>query len=122
MGYVVALDIGTTSTRAIAFDHGQRIAGVRQQEVSQYYPEPGWVEEDAMELWASSFGVLQELLALKGIHPDDVKVEAIDRAPKMDAGGSVQTPKTFDIHLSNKVGEIVGYHVLIFNVLSEKTA
>ena len=77
MGYVVALDIGTTSTRAIAFDHGQRIAGVRQQEVSQYYPEPGWVEEDAMELWASSFGVLQELLALKGIHPDDVKAIGI---------------------------------------------
>lgn len=77
MGYVVALDIGTTSTRAIAFDHGQRIAGMRQQEVSQYYPEPGWVEEDAMELWASSFGVLQELLALKGIHPDDVKAIGI---------------------------------------------
>ena len=77
MGYVVALDIGTTSTRAIAFDHGQSIAGVRQQEVSQYYPEPGWVEEDAMELWASSFGVLQELLALKGIHPDDVKAIGI---------------------------------------------
>lgn len=77
MGYVVALDIGTTSTRAIAFDHEQRIVGMRQQEVSQHYPEPGWVEEDAMELWASSFGVLQELLAITGIHPEDVRAIGI---------------------------------------------
>ena len=77
MGYVVALDIGTTSTRAIAFDHAQTITGMRQQEVNQYYPQPGWVEEDPMELWASSFGVLQELLAITNIHPDDVKAIGI---------------------------------------------
>ena len=77
MSYIVALDIGTTSTRAIAFDHAQHIAGMRQQAFSQYYPEPGWVEEDAMELWASTFGVLQELLAIKSIHPEDVEAIGI---------------------------------------------
>ena len=77
MSYIVALDIGTTSTRAIAFDHAQQIAGMRQQAFSQYYPEPGWVEEDAMELWASTYGVLQELLAIKSIHPEDVEAIGI---------------------------------------------
>ena len=72
MGYVVALDIGTTSSRAIAFDHNQDIVCMRQQEIAQHYPHPGWVEEDPMELWASSFGVLQEMLAVKNIHPQDV--------------------------------------------------
>lgn len=72
MSYVVALDIGTTSSRAITFDHEQNVVGMRQQEIDQYYPQAGWVEQDPMGLWASSFGVLQELLAVKNIHPKDI--------------------------------------------------
>ncbi|MDO4280352.1 MAG: glycerol kinase GlpK [Peptococcaceae bacterium] len=77
MGYVVAMDIGTTSSRAIAFDHEQNIVGVRQQEVEQIFPQAGWVEQDPMGLWASSFGVLQELLAVKNIPPTDIRAIGI---------------------------------------------
>lgn len=77
MSYVVALDIGTTSSRAIAFDHAQNVVAMRQQEIAQYYPQAGWVEQDPMDLWASSFGVLQEMLAHKNIHPEDVRALGI---------------------------------------------
>ena len=72
MKYVIALDIGTTSSRAIAFDHAQNIVGMRQQDIEQHYPHAGWVEQDPMGLWASTIGVLQELIALKNISAKDI--------------------------------------------------
>ena len=72
MKYVIALDIGTTSSRAIAFDHAQNIVGMRQQDIEQYYPHAGWVEQDPMGLWASTMGVLQELIALKNISAQEI--------------------------------------------------
>ena len=49
--YVLALDAGTSSSRAILFDHGGRIASVSQREFRQIYPKPGWVEHDPVEIW-----------------------------------------------------------------------
>lgn len=72
MKYIVALDVGTTSSRAIVFNHQQEIVGLKQQEIHQFYPQSGWVEQDPMDLWAASFGVLQEVLAMKSIHPHEV--------------------------------------------------
>lgn len=72
MKYIVALDVGTTSSRAIVFNHQQEIVGVKQQEIQQYYPHAGWVEQNPMDLWAASYGVLQEVLAMQSIHPQDV--------------------------------------------------
>ncbi|MBP7980270.1 MAG: glycerol kinase GlpK [Tolumonas sp.] len=70
--YVVALDQGTTSSRAIVFDHDARIVAVSQREFTQYYPQPGWVEHDPMEIWATQSSTLTEALAKSGIHNDQI--------------------------------------------------
>lgn len=70
--YVVALDQGTTSSRAIIFDAHANIVGVSQREFTQHYPQPGWVEHDPMEIWSSQTSVLTEVLAKTGIRSDQV--------------------------------------------------
>ena len=70
--YVLALDQGTTSSRAILFDHEQHMVGVSQQEFTQHYPQPGWVEHDPMEIWSSQYGVMTEVLARAGIEPSQL--------------------------------------------------
>lgn len=70
--YIVALDQGTTSSRAIVFDHEQNIVAIGQKEFRQIYPQPGWVEHDPMEIWATQYGVLQEALIKAGITMADV--------------------------------------------------
>jgi glycerol kinase len=61
--YILALDQGTTSSRAILFDANGQIAATAQKEFTQFYPQPGWVEHDADEIWSSQFSVLAEVLA-----------------------------------------------------------
>jgi len=67
--FVLALDQGTTSSRAIVFDHAGTIRAVAQREFAQVYPQPGWVEHDPMEIWATQSGVMAEALAKAGIAP-----------------------------------------------------
>lgn len=70
--YILALDQGTTSSRAILFDREQKIAAVAQREFSQIYPQEGWVEHDPMEIWSSQFSVMMELLAKSGTDPREI--------------------------------------------------
>jgi glycerol kinase len=70
--YVMALDQGTTSSRCILFDHAGRIASIAQMEFTQYYPQPGWVEHDAMEIWSSQYGVAMEAMAKLGVTADNI--------------------------------------------------
>ena len=70
--YVVALDQGTTSSRCIIFDREQNIIGTAQREFTQHYPQPGWVEQDPMEIWSSQYSVLTEALAQSGVAPEEV--------------------------------------------------
>lgn len=70
--YILALDQGTTSSRAILFDHAGSIIALAQKEFQQFYPRPGWVEHDANEIWATQSGVAIEALARAGIGPADV--------------------------------------------------
>jgi glycerol kinase len=72
MQYVIALDQGTTSSRAIVFDREGGIRGVAQREFRQVFPQPGWVEHDATEIWASQSGVLHEALAMAGAGAHDI--------------------------------------------------
>ena len=72
MQYVIALDQGTTSSRAIVFDREGGIRGVAQREFRQLFPQPGWVEHDATEIWASQSGVLHEALAMAGAGARDI--------------------------------------------------
>jgi len=60
--YILSLDQGTTSSRALLFDHDQHIVSRAQQEFPQYFPKPGWVEHDPLEIWNSQMRVLQEVL------------------------------------------------------------
>ncbi len=62
MPYILALDQGTTSSRAIVFDHDGRVTAVVRQEVEQIFPRPGWVEHDPNEIWASQIKVAREVL------------------------------------------------------------
>ncbi|MDR2178312.1 MAG: glycerol kinase GlpK [Treponema sp.] len=70
--YVLALDQGTTSSRAILFDSGQNVVGVEQREFPQIYPREGWVEHDPMEIYSSQYGVMMELLARRDIKAADI--------------------------------------------------
>ena len=70
--YILALDQGTTSSRAILFDNEQNILGVQQREFTQIYPRQGWVEHDPMEIWSSQYGVMNEVVAQSGVDPHDI--------------------------------------------------
>ena len=70
--YVIALDQGTTSSRAIIFDKSGNIVGSSQREFTQIYPKAGWVEHDPMEIWATQSSMLTEVLAKTGIKPEEV--------------------------------------------------
>lgn len=70
--YVMAFDAGTTSSRAILFDHDGEIVSVAQQEFPQIYPKPGWVEHDPMEIWGSQSGVARQVIEKAGAKPADV--------------------------------------------------
>ena len=70
--YVLALDQGTTSSRAILFDETGKGAGVAQQEFRQIYPKPGWVEHDPMEIWGTQSGVAREVIEKLGAKPDEI--------------------------------------------------
>ena len=70
--YIVALDQGTTSSRAIIFDKEQNIIGVSQKEFNLIYPREGWVEHDPMEIWATQYSVLQEVMAKCNITQENI--------------------------------------------------
>jgi len=70
--YVLALDQGTTSSRAILFDREGRTRASASREFKQYYPQPGWVEHDAMEIWQSQLAVAEKVLMDAQVSPQDV--------------------------------------------------
>lgn len=70
--YLLSLDQGTTSSRAILFDREQNILGVAQKEFTQFYPREGWVEHDPMEVWSSQYGVMMEVIAQSGVNPAEI--------------------------------------------------
>ena len=72
MAYILALDQGTTSSRAILFDEAGTIAAVAQHEFEQFYPQPGWVEHDPMEILTSQLSCAVEALGKVGARPRDV--------------------------------------------------
>jgi glycerol kinase len=73
--YILALDQGTTSSRAIIFDHQGSMIAVVQKEFKQYYPKPGWIEHDANEIWDTQLSVAQE--AIKKAHLQSSQIAAI---------------------------------------------
>ena len=72
MSYIVALDQGTTSSRAIAFDKRGAVQGVAQQEFKQFFPQPGWVEHDAREIWQTQLQVMADVIHQLRLTSDDI--------------------------------------------------
>lgn len=70
--YILALDEGTTSARAILFDKGSRVVSMSQREFTQFYPQPGWVEQDPMEIYANQYAAVTECIAKSGIDPNEI--------------------------------------------------
>lgn len=71
--YILALDQGTTSSRAVLFDDQQNIIGISQKEFTQHYPKEGWVEHDPMEIYSSQYAVMMEVIAKSGVDIKDIK-------------------------------------------------
>ena len=70
--YLIALDQGTTSSRALVIDYSGSVLAVSQKEFTQIFPQPGWVEHDANEIWASQIGVAADAVATANIHPKEI--------------------------------------------------
>ncbi len=75
--YVLALDEGTTSARAILFDKDAEICAVAQHEIRQIYPNPGWVEQDPIEIYANQYASLTECIAKSGVDPEEIAAVGI---------------------------------------------
>ncbi len=72
MKYILSLDQGTTSSRAILFDHDGSIQAVSQKEFDQIFPKPGWVEHNASQIWDTQLAVAQEVISKNNINPSDI--------------------------------------------------
>src|SRR6185369_11097910 len=70
--FILAFDQGTTSSRAIIFDQKGSIVSVAQKEFTQFFPQPGWVEHDAKEIWSTQFGVAAEALSKAGLSAENI--------------------------------------------------
>src|SRR5262245_20966350 len=70
--HVLAIDQGTTSTRAVVYDDAGQVRGSASQELTQHYPRPGWVEHDAEEIWNSVAAVVPQALRTAGVEPRDL--------------------------------------------------
>ena len=77
MTYLLALDQGTSSSRSIVFDVRGRMVAMAQQELTQYYPQPGWVEHDPLEIWRTQLATAREALAKAGIGASQVRAIGI---------------------------------------------
>ena len=70
--YILSLDQGTTSSRAILFNHEGNVVGIAQKEFTQIYPRAGWVEHDAMEIWGTQSGVAKEVLERNSVRAEEI--------------------------------------------------
>ena len=70
--YIMSLDQGTTSSRAVIFDHNQNIISMVQREYTQYYPKEGWVEHDPMDIYATQYSVMMEAIVKCEVNPEEI--------------------------------------------------
>jgi glycerol kinase len=105
--YILALDQGTTSSRAILFNEKAEIVKIAQKEFTQYFPKPGWVEHDANEIWSSILAVIAEALSTSGINANEV------------AGIGITNQRETAVVWDKETGQPV-YHALVWQ--SRQTA
>jgi len=112
--YVMAVDQGTSSTRCILFDHGGRLAAVTQREHKQYFPKPGWVEHDPVEIWHNLERIAPEALAQAGATTDQVVALGI--------ANQRETTVLWDRHTGRPVGRAVVWQDTRTDVLVDELA
>ena len=86
--YILALDQGTTSSRAILFDRDQNIVGAAQRELTQIFPHAGWVEQNPVEIYSTQYAVMMEVLAAAGVSGKDVAAIGITNQRETTALGA----------------------------------
>ncbi|MGD0022268.1 MAG: glycerol kinase GlpK [Smithellaceae bacterium] len=91
--YILALDQGTTSSRAILYDREGKVLKITQKEFTQIYPKAGWVEHDPMEIWGSQSGVVSEILATTGIASEEIAAIGITNQRETTVVWEKQTGK-----------------------------
>ncbi len=91
--YVLALDQGTSSSRAILFDAAGRSVASVQREFTQIFPQPGWVEHNAEEIWSTQIGTAAEALARAGVNPEDISAIGIANQRETTVVWDVETGK-----------------------------
>ena len=89
MRYILSLDQGTTSSRAMLFDHAGSVVATEQAEFAQIFPQPGWVEHDALEIWQSQLKTAQKCLKNGSNRPLDQSIRA-QAAPDLVANSSTE--------------------------------
>ncbi|GAB3686159.1 glycerol kinase GlpK [Salinarchaeum chitinilyticum] len=120
--YVGAIDQGTTGTRFMVFDHGGQVVANAYETHEQYYPEPGWVEHDAMEIWETTKDVVTQALADAGIEADQLEAIGVTNQRETtllwdaDSGSPVHraivwqdrrtTDRVEELEAADKVGDI----------------
>ena len=102
MKYILSLDQGTTSSRAILFDQNGQMKSVAQKEFQQYYPHPGWVEHDALEIWETQLSVARDAIAKLGISAREIAAIGSAKPP---SSGTSATASRFIMPLSGSAEE-----------------
>ena len=103
--YIIALDQGTTSSRAIIFDKNMNIVSTAQKELSQIYPKPGWVEHNPLEIWSSQRSVLTEVIARSGISLKNVAAIGITNQRETTIVWDKKTENLYTMQLSGSAEE-----------------
>ena len=93
--YVLAIDQGTTSSRAVLFDRESRVVAMAQEEYRQHYPRPGWVEHDPEEIWASVVRTCREAIGQAGATPKDLVALGMPTSARPSLFGSARPASQF---------------------------
>ena len=114
--YILALDQGTTSSRAIIFDRQGAIVSLAQKEFRQIYPQPGWVEHDPEEIWSTQVAVATEAIVQARLTPKDIAAIGITNQRETTVVWEKKTgkPAALTIHdVSDDKGQVAGTEVQI---------
>ena len=91
--YILAIDQGTTSSRAIVFNDNSEVVGVSQREFTQHFPQGGWVEHDPEEIWSTTVDVVEQALASAGLVAGDIAALGITNQRETVVAWNKQTGK-----------------------------
>ena len=105
--FILALDQGTTSSRSIIFDKQGNIISVAQKEFKQIFPQPGWVEHDAEEIWSTQYGTMAEAVAKASITMKQMAGIGITNQRETTVYGNAAPANQFIMQLFGRIEELL---------------